>query len=484
MDKLTEQLERNLRQKFVRISFSVVFVVLLVIFLLVNSFNYVQVSRQAKEMMNLIFSYGGTLPRPEESSYSTEEGETPQNPAGGERPQSSLGETHKHTGGESPQTDTGESLSEQGNPEQRQQFHLFQPISPSECQEIFFTTRFFTVTFNGAGEIIAVDTSNVQRVNPPQAVELAEEIQGEDEGYSDFYYYYQNIQASGDVMYVFLDVSQDLYFFQSFLYSSLWIFVFSLLGVLLLLVSMSKTAVSPIVEAYARQKRFITEMSHELKTPLAVVKANAEVLELEHGASPWTGSIHKQIEKLNYLIIRLLSLAKLEESSTRDSWKEFSFSQMVCEAGESISVLLNQQGKSLELLVEENISFTGDAPGMLQLLDILLENASKYSLPQTAITLRLYRGKHSLFLTVENQVDSLKKGHHDQWFQRFYREESSRNSATGGFGLGLSMAKTLVKNHEGKISVYSSGNSVTVKVEFRLQGSGGKQSTSSSSSLL
>lgn len=460
MDKQTEQLEKNLRQKFVWVSFSVVSVVLFVISLLVNGFNYVQVENKAGALLDIIVSNGGVIPRPVESPSQQEQGESvpPSSTAGPDRSGAEAQMPSR------PEQNGGDSLGK---------FHIFQPISPSSNEELSFSTRYFTVSIDTLGEVVHVNTTAVQRVSPMDAVDMALEVHnsGRETELVEFFYCSRVLQKDGNSLYVFVDVNEDLFFFQSFLYSSLAICFFALCGVLFLLICFSRKAVSPIVEAYARQKQFITEMSHELKTPLAVVKANTEVVELEHGDSPWTQSIHKQIEKLNYLIIRLLSLAKLEEEATKAQWKDFSLSHMVQEAGESISVVLNQQGKTLELCVEENVTFYGDALEILQLLDILLENASKYSLPQSQITMSLRRGKHSVVIAVKNTCGALKKGSHDQWFQRFYREESSRNSETGGFGLGLPMARNIVKNHDGKISATSLvEDTVEVKIEFRLHG--------------
>ncbi|MFI3255026.1 MAG: HAMP domain-containing sensor histidine kinase [Eubacteriales bacterium] len=461
MDKATQSLERSLRQKFVRISFSVVFGVIVLILVVVNGFNYHQVEKKAAELLDIIANNGGVIPLSE------------QNEGMSGVPREELPETPREEMAEIPLEEMLPPLELPLRPETNQprQFHILVPLAPNMHEELSFTTRYFTVKFSQTGEVVSVDTTSVNRINVPDAITMAREVY--DLGNSNHleeYFYFQAVPLdTGETMVIFVDVNEDLYYFQSFFYISVCIGTVVLLAVHLLLVCLSRKIVSPIVEAYAGQKKFITDMSHELKTPLAIIKANTEVLELEHGPSSWTVSVHKQVEKLNYLVIRLLSLAKLEEESIKGEPKEFSLSDMVRESGENISVLLSAQGKSLELAIEENINFYGDPVGMVQLLDILLENASKYSPEAGTVSLQLKKEKHSILLVIENQGDKLKKGSYDSWFQRFYREENSRNSDTGGFGLGLSLAKTLVKSQDGKISAYSSdGKTVKIKVEFKV----------------
>lgn len=416
------RLEQALRKKFVVISFSVVFVVLLSITVVVNGFNYLQVILKAEDLIQIIAANGGTFP---------------QAPMNFSTPDTGLQALRPNE----PPNDNG----------------ILPEASPRVNEESFYTTRFFTVILDGENNVVNVDISNIHRVSAREAANLGV-YTAEKKSISsmeDFYYCKVSQTNSDETLYIFLDIGEDLYFFHTFLHSSLWTTVVSLILVLLLLIFLSKKAVSPIVETYARQKEFITDMSHELKTPLAIVKANTEVLELEHGNSSWTESTHKQIEKLNRLIIRLLSLAKLEEDRVKGKPEEFSLSHLLEEAGGNLRVLAEQKGNTLSCDISENLLFVGDPVGFRQLMDILLENAVKYSVVGSEISLSLKQEKHSYRIMVINYGENLKKGSYDQWFQRFYREEASRNSETGGFGLGLSMAKTLVKQHDGKISAYS-----------------------------
>ncbi|MFI3249485.1 MAG: HAMP domain-containing sensor histidine kinase [Eubacteriales bacterium] len=435
MNKKVNHLEFTLRQKFVRLSFSVVFVVLSCIVVVANFVNFLQVELRVEEILAIIANNDGTFPQP-----------------------------HDRESGLPPLEN------ENGAPPIQHDFENSGIMSDRVLEEAPFTTRFFTVSFTPSGEVGQIDTSRISRINPEQAVAMSRHAyeKEEERGTVDSYRFDSFLTESGATTYIFVDISEDLYFFRSFLIASVIICGISLVCVLVLLHLLSKKAVAPIVETYARQKAFITDMSHELKTPLAIVKANTEVIELEHGSSDWTESSHRQIEKLTLLIHRLLSLAKLEEEVVKGEFETFSLSKLVLESAEQFGVICEQKERRLVLQVQENISFCGEISAMRQLLDILLENAVKYSVENSDVTLRLKQEKQWIILSVMNRGENIEKGNYDKWFERFYREESSRNSETGGFGLGLSAAKRLVKNHGGKVTATSpDGGIVELKVELK-----------------
>lgn len=420
-----ERLEYTLRQKFVMIAISVVFVVLTVIFSGVNGFHFLQIQWKAQSLIEIITDNNGTFPQ-----------------------------------------NTNRDITNQPRPtDQAEMMDLYPRIN----EESPFTTRYFTVYFDEIGQVTEVNATNINRISPHEGEDLARTIytSGKKEGLSGIYYYNRVEKPEGDSFLVFLDISQELYFYDSLFMSSAVICVLSVGFVLLLLVLVSKRVVAPIVTSYARQKSFITDMSHELKTPLAIVKANTEVLELEHGNSQWSRSTHKQIAKLNYLVTRLLSLAKLEETE-HTPLVVVSISKLVQEGGEHFRGYIEQEGKKLDLQVEKNLYIQADTQAIRQLLDILIENAVKYSINNATLSVALYAEKHTVHLKVINQAENVVKGNYDKWFERFYREECSRNSETGGFGLGLSMAKRFVKQYGGKITAHARiDGEITLQVEFR-----------------
>ncbi len=333
-------------------------------------------------------------------------------------------------------------------------------------EETPYDIRYFTVTLRNDGAIIGTDIRRVARLTNEQAVKYAAEafINSSDEGYHEEYKY-RAIRHEQKVIYVFLDVSRELDAFQSFLTSSIVISLIGIAVIFALLIILANYIFKPIIESYEKQRRFITDAGHELKTPLAIIKANAEVIEIESGESQWTESIKNQSTRLTKLTENLIRLSRMEEGAQSSMHSQFSLSDTVSEIAESWSTVAQTQGKSLVYYTEPDILLKGAKNDIAQLCSILLDNAIKYSSEETEITLNLERTALGAILTVSNATDSIEVGNLNVLFNRFYRRDNSRNSGKGGFGIGLSLAKSIVQNHKGKISAASEdGKSVTFTV--------------------
>lgn len=165
--------------------------------------------------------------------------------------------------------------------------------------------------------------------------------------------------------------------------------IIALVAVALIARILSQKAVEPIVQAYERQKQFITDAGHELKTPLAVIKTNAEVLELTTEKSKWLSSIKNQVNRLDYLVGSLLDLAKLDENTARESKEEFVLTDTVQEVIDNLQLLATSDQKRIVSDLDPNILFKGNAESIQKLISILVENAVKYSDPQTDILVSL-----------------------------------------------------------------------------------------------
>lgn len=224
----------------------------------------------------------------------------------------------------------------------------------------------------------------------------------------------------------------------------------------------------PVEESYERQKRFITDASHEIKTPLTIIDANTEVLEMESGENEWTQSTRNQIKRLSYLTQQMITLSKLDEQNSIFEKSEISLSQLVCESVEMFEATAKTKNKTICARIEEDITFCGDEKAMTQLIGILLDNAIKYSGETSLIEVSLRKKGKKIYFEVCNPADNIPKGNLDILFERFYRMDSSRNSETGGTGIGLSVAKAIVTAHKGKIAAFSpDGASLKVVVEFK-----------------
>lgn len=318
-------------------------------------------------------------------------------------------------------------------------------------------SRFFTVTFNAAGTITAINTGRIASVDSETAEAMAKEIHedGKTYGLTDHYRFGSHYEGE-HIIYCFLDCSRELSTFNSFLTTSALAAVAGLLIAFILIIVFSSKAMAPVAESYEKQKRFITDASHEIKTPLAVINAANEVTELEAGETEWTKSISKQIDRLTSLTEKLVMLSRMDEESYRPDTVRFNLSDALKETAESFAPVALQKNKTYTVHIDDGISYEGDENALRQLASLLIDNAMKYSDENGSVTVSLKKsGRNSIEFRVENSVEEIKKGNQDILFERFYRADASRNSATGGHGIGLSVAKAIVTAHKGKISAWA-----------------------------
>jgi len=326
------------------------------------------------------------------------------------------------------------------------------PVYDNISAEAPYETRYFSVYFKANGEVIKADTSNIAAISNDQAIEYAKDIYSSNKQSGSYgQYMYSSVAYEDGQLIVFIDCSRDLSIFSSFLMTSILVSVSGILSVFILVCIFSKIIVKPVAESYEKQKCFITDASHEIKTPLTIIDANTEVLEMENGENEWTKSIKNQIKRLTSLTNSLVSLTKMDEENNKIQMTDFSLSDAVTEASSSFIVLAQTHGNTFETNIEKNISFNGDEKAIRQLVSILLDNAIKYSDNKGIIEVSLKKQNKKIELTVFNTVEHIEKGNHDIMFDRFYRADSSRNSQTGGYGIGLSLAKSIVESHRAKI---------------------------------
>ena len=327
-----------------------------------------------------------------------------------------------------------------------------------------FETRYFIVTEDENGEITDCDLDRIAAVDRDTAEEYAQEVSTKS-GSSGFegVYRYRVTETEDGVKYVFLDCRREISNFRTVLVTTVSVSFLGLAAVFVLVVIFSRMVFRPVEESIQKQKRFITDASHELKTPLTIIDANTEVLEMESGESQWTRSTRKQIQRLSGLVQQLVTLTRLDEEKGLQDIAEFNLSEAVSESVQPYEVLAQTKEKSLTLEIENNLSYVGSEKSIRQLVGILMDNAVKYSSEKGNIRLTLKKKGKKIFLEVCNDAENLPEGKLDVLFERFYRLDSSRNSGTGGSGIGLSVAKAIVQAHKGKITAENrNGNGLTV----------------------
>ena len=227
----------------------------------------------------------------------------------------------------------------------------------------------------------------------------------------------------------------------------------------------SKRAVRPFEINSNRQKQFITDASHELKTPLAIISANAEVLQYKGDGNEWTQNIIDQTKHMGKLINQLLVLAKLDEVQEKSEKQEADLKLLLEETTRPFEEVATQKKVTLKLHLEEGVTIRVNREQIAQLVSILTENAAKYVNDGGKIVWRLTKTQHGAVLVVKNTTEK-ELPDTKRMFDRFYRSDSSRSSKTGGQGIGLSIAKKIVDSHKGSITAKAGDGMVTFRVSL------------------
>ena len=252
---------------------------------------------------------------------------------------------------------------------------------------------------------------------------------------------------------------------ESLLKTSILIFVLIEIIIIILTVEITRWIIKPVIESFNRQKQFVADASHELKTPIAVIMANAEALEKEPEEKKWLNNIKSEADRMNELVTSLLDLAKLEEG--KEVQQEENLSKIVEMSVLTFESLMYENKIELEYDIQKDINIKCNSSQIKQLVAILIDNAIKHSETNGKISIALKKQKNDTVLTVSNRGKEIPKEIREKIFERFYRADESRNRDTNRYGLGLAIAKNIVENHNGKISVESEKGITTFKVVLK-----------------
>lgn len=429
-----DALGRRLRRKFILVAMGAVTVVLTLIIAGINVVNYSHVCKMADARLDYILAGKGGIDWTDE-----------------------------------PKTDPGQDV-DAGKAAAGDRVAVHAGHFEGMTAESPFDTRYFTVTLVD-GQAVDVNTVRIAAVGAKRAARIAMGLdsKGWTSGFSGNYRYTATVQGE-KTTYVFVDCSRELASFHSFLSASVAISCIGWLAVLAIVTAASGAVIRPMVESYSKQKRFITDASHEIKTPLAVIDAANEVQEIESGESEWTQSIHEQVARLTVLTERLVFLARMDEGSAGFTMASIDLS-VVDKAAAPFESVAVSRGKRLSTSIASGVRAHADAAAVAQVVELLLDNATRYASEGSVIELSLRAvsrgaGKGSAELVVSNAVDELPEGDLDRLFDRFYRADVSRSSKTGGSGVGLSVVRAIAEAHGGSASVRGSGNQITFTVRF------------------
>ena len=244
-----------------------------------------------------------------------------------------------------------------------------------------FEARFFTVMLNDNGEVVFSDTKQIAAITPQTAEKYAKNLyaNGETAGMYDDYKYRVKETDEG-TLYIFLDCTREMNSFRGFLQTSILISIGGLAVVFILIIIFSRIALKPVEESYQKQKHFITNASHDIKTPLTIINAGAEVIELEYGEGEWTKEIKKQTQRLTALTDKLVFLSRMEEENQKISMREFNLSELIEEAVAPYENMTKAKGFLFSFDCQSGIIYKGNEEMLSQAIALLMDNAIKCNL--------------------------------------------------------------------------------------------------------
>lgn len=216
----------------------------------------------------------------------------------------------------------------------------------------------------------------------------------------------------------------------------------------------AKTIVKPVEDSFEKQKQFISDASHELKTPLAVIEANSDVLQDKIGEDKWLTYIKNEVQSMNKLVNDLLSLAKLENTPNR-KYQKFDLSKEVKMSVAVFESMIYEKQIKLKTNISEGIGFEGDREDIKHIISIILDNAIKHTQKNNKIIVDVEKEKNDIKIEIKNQGEPIPVGEQEKIFERFYRVDKSRNRSEKRYGLGLSIAKQIVDKYNGSIKASS-----------------------------
>lgn len=336
---------------------------------------------------------------------------------------------------------------------------------------IFMDSIIYTIIYNEKNEIVEVLNHTQNNISDAEIKKIAEKILNDENNKSikigNLYFDDYSYSYKGNSLLTIIDNSTSK---TKLLYSlKTSIIIFTLLEIIIIFVSLKLTSwiIKPVIESFNKQKQFITDASHELKTPITVIMANAEALEKEPEETKWLNNIKSESERMNGLISDLLDLAKIENETGKENYTLENLSKITQRALLTFESLMYENKIKLDYNIQDNININCNSNQMKQLIAILIDNAIKHSEKNGEIKVTLRKEKNEIILKVSNKGKEIPKEMREKIFERFYRADESRNRDTNRYGLGLAIAKNIVLNHNGKISVQSENEYTTFIIRMK-----------------
>ena len=405
----------SLRRKFISISMISIFIVFSCIFISLMVFTKIQTNRSVDMLVDTISSNDGVFPKFDPS---------------------------------------------------KQRMLVQMPYSDVITEETQFSTRFFSVWLDDEKQIVNTNMDSVSTITEQDVEDYTDKVlkRGKERGWiGDYRYRIMDTEDGTTVVFVngntYNNTSNRL------LFTALLVLLGSASLILILTVVVSKRAVRPVAESYEKQRQFITDANHELKTPLTLILSNLDIVESELGKNEWLDDIRSEGERMGLLINQLVTLSRMDESTDSVMREEFNLSSAVADTVSEFESFAEERSHTLTSSINPSVYYYGDESLIRRLTAILLDNAIKYCDAGGNIQLSLTFRRHPV-LTVENTYQDVDKLELNRLFDRFYRADKAR-TFSGSFGLGLSIAQSIVKSHKGNSAAYRKSGIIGFRVELK-----------------
>ena len=337
---------------------------------------------------------------------------------------------------------------------------ISQALGEPVTEDTLSRYSYFSATLSRDNEIKSLNTDHIRALSEDEVESYSNDIFdiGDSTGRLRIsgvpYAYKVTKQKNNTYLLVVLDVSVFTSTSYRLLNTAVWLSIVCLGFFVVVIVVFSGRAIRPFVDNYKKQRRFITNAGHELKTPLAIISANTELEELMNGESEWTKSTKDQIARLTGLINSLVTQARLEEQPEL-VLKDLDFSAITEDAAEDFKGPVIRDGKSFEMSIQPNIHVKAEEKSLFELVTLLVDNANKYCDPEGTVRVTLTKPKRSrrARLVVSNTYVAGRDVDYSRFLERFYRADESHHSETSGYGIGLSIAESMVRLFKGSIKV-------------------------------
>ena len=445
---------KKLRKDFIFIMMISLFLVMTVLLSIINILYYYNTVKEANYTMEILYENSGRFPNDMEI-YEKDP---------------SIHEFQQDMENKSVDTSESPTISPNEPEEPNAVSSLFNFFDFHWTQDTKFETSFFIVELDSDNNITDISHAYIASVSEDDIADYSEQIVslGKTKGRIENFVYNVYKENNNSTKIIAINCYQQFRRSKMLIIASIAAGILCMAAVFLLILFMSKKVTKTAEESINKQRQFITDAGHELKTPITIISANVDVLQLQNGSNQFTDSIKKQTKRLSSLVTSLLELSKLNEGNDSIVLSEVLLSSLVENSSESFVTLAESNNKNIELYIEPDITINGIRSELDRLVSVLLDNAIKYSDGVSPIRISLTKQRSKVLLAVGNSCEHIEEQNLDKLFQRFYRLDASRSRKTGGNGIGLSIAGAIMEHHKGIIKAETSnnGNYLTITASF------------------